>query len=205
MKVKGKITSWKDDKGFGFISPNNGGKQIFIHIKAFNSRKKTPSANQIVTYSISADKHGRPCADDVSRVGDVLPKNKKKKRQAFAVFIPFLFIVIVAFSVFSNKVAFLVLPFYLVISLLTFALYAFDKSAAKNGSWRTQESTLHFFALAGGWPGAMIAQQTLRHKSKKQSFRVVFWITVILNMSLLIWLHTPDGADVLSSIVNSLL
>jgi len=198
MRMKGKITSWNDDKGFGFIAPNDGGKEIFVHIKAFNNRKKMPAINQVVTYSTSADKSGRPCAEKVTRAGEPLSKNRKSERTSFAIFIPVLFVAIVSISALTNKVPFLVLPFYLVVSLLTFILYAVDKSAARNGSWRTQESTLHLFSLVGGWPGGMIAQQTLRHKSKKQPFRVVFWGTVLLNTSVFIWLHTTDGAALLT-------
>ena len=116
-----------------------------------------------------------------------------------------MFIVFVGISAFTNKVEFILLPFYLAVSLFTFILYAVDKSAAQNDSWRTQESTLHLFSLAGGWPGAMIAQQILRHKSKKQSFRAVFWITVILNIGVFIWFHTPEGGASLSSIINGVL
>jgi len=205
MRIKGKITSWKDDKGFGFITPNGGGKQVFVHIKAFNSRKKPPAINQLVTYSISTDKQGRPCAEKITRAGELLSKNTKKKNGSFYFSFSFLilFVVFICVSTFTNKIEFVVLPFYIVISLLTFVLYAVDKSAAKNGSWRTQESTLHLFSLVGGWPGAMIAQQTLRHKSKKQDFRVVFWVTVALNIGAFIWLHSSDGRAVLSSIVNN--
>jgi len=106
-------------------------------------------------------------------------------------------------STLINNIEFLIFVFYLVMSLLTFILYAVDKSAAKRGAWRTQESTLHLFSLAGGWPGAMIAQKTLRHKSIKQPFRAVFWVTVLLNVGVLIWLHTVDGGSVLSSILKS--
>jgi uncharacterized membrane protein YsdA (DUF1294 family) len=77
---------------------------------------------------------------------------------------------------------------YLLISLLTFVIYAKDKSAAEKGSWRIPESTLHFLALIGGWPGALLAQQVLRHKSKKQPFRFVFYLTVLLNCGLLVCL-----------------
>jgi len=203
MRVQGKITSWNNEKGFGFIIPNGGGKQIFVHIKAFNNRKKTPTINQFVTYTLSTDKQGRPCAEKVARVGEVLFKRSKKENRSFAYFIPIVFIVSVGVSALSNKIEILVLPFYLTISLLTFILYAVDKSAAQKGSWRTQESTLHLFSLAGGWPGAIIAQQTLRHKSKKQSFRAVFWVTAILNIGVFIWLHTSEGGAALSSIINS--
>jgi uncharacterized membrane protein YsdA (DUF1294 family) len=70
-------------------------------------------------------------------------------------------------------------------SLLTFIIYAMDKSAAIKGNWRIKESTLHLLSLAGGWPGALMAQQTLKHKSIKQPFRFVFWLTVLLNVALL--------------------
>jgi uncharacterized membrane protein YsdA (DUF1294 family) len=76
---------------------------------------------------------------------------------------------------------------YLAVSIVTFIAYAFDKSKARRGVWRTPESTLHLLALFGGWPGAAIAQQTLRHKSQKRAFRVAFWLTVIANCSTLFW------------------
>lgn len=74
---------------------------------------------------------------------------------------------------------------YLTLSLLSFIAYAIDKSAAKQGKWRTKESTLHLLALMGGWPGALFAQNVLRHKSVKASFRNVFWLTVIANLAVL--------------------
>lgn len=81
--------------------------------------------------------------------------------------------------------------FYLGASVVCFAVYALDKSAAQRGAWRTPESTLHLFGLVGGWPGAIVAQQTLRHKSKKTSFRIVFWMTVLLNVAAFVVINTP--------------
>lgn len=76
-------------------------------------------------------------------------------------------------------------------STVTFITYAMDKSAATRGSWRTPESTLHMMAVAGGWPGALCAQQLLRHKSSKAEFRAVFWATVALNALGFVVLCTP--------------
>ncbi|MCO4780674.1 MAG: cold shock domain-containing protein, partial [Flavobacteriaceae bacterium] len=58
VRAKGKIVSWNDERGFGFIHPNDSDKQIFVHIKAFSSRK-SPLLNQTVTYRVSTDKNGR--------------------------------------------------------------------------------------------------------------------------------------------------
>ncbi len=201
MRTKGKITSWNDTKGFGFITPLAEGKQVFVHINAFSNRKRRPEINQVVTYALSTDKQGRPCAVKATLAGDRLPQNTKQKKGSFSVIGALFFLVIVGAFVFTAKLHPLVLAVYLVVSLLTFIVYAIDKSAAKNGDWRTQESTLHLLSLVGGWPGAIIAQQKLRHKSKKQSFRVVFWITVLLNSGALVWLLTPAGTAALQSLV----
>ena len=92
-----------------------------------------------------------------------------------------LFVALVGFLVSVGKLSLLVLDLYLAVSIITFAVYALDKSASKSDRWRTRERTLHLFGLLGGWPGALIAQRLLRHKSKKQSFQVLFWTTAVLN------------------------
>ena len=73
--------------------------------------------------------------------------------------------------------------FYAGISLGCFIAYAIDKAAARAGRRRTPESTLLLLGLGGGWPGAILAQQLLRHKSSKQPFRMKFWVTVVLNVA----------------------
>jgi uncharacterized membrane protein YsdA (DUF1294 family)/cold shock CspA family protein len=204
MRIKGKVTSWDDQKGFGFITPSAGGKKVFVHIKAFSNRNRRPEINQLVTYALSTDKQGRPCAVKASLAGDRLPKKTRGKNLSLAVIGAAFFLVIVGVSVLTAKIPPLILALYMVVSLLTFIMYAVDKSAAKRGDWRTQESTLHFLSIAGGWPGAIVAQQKLRHKSKKQSFRVVFWVTVLLNCGAFVWLFTPTGAATLRSLIDSL-
>lgn len=89
-------------------------------------------------------------------------------------------------------------------SLLTFVVYAMDKSAAKNGNWRIKESTLHLLSFLGGWPGALLAQQKLRHKSIKQPFQFIFWLTVFLNVGLLIGALMVLGVDVLPAWIYNL-
>ena len=69
------------------------------------------------------------------------------------------------------------------LNLLTFALYARDKHAARTGQWRTPENTLHLLSLLGGWPAALVAQRVLRHKTSKASFQAMYWLTVGGNLA----------------------
>ncbi|MDX3774906.1 DUF1294 domain-containing protein [Chromatiaceae bacterium AAb-1] len=79
--------------------------------------------------------------------------------------------------------------YYAGLSLLTFLVYGWDKRAARLQQRRVAESTLHTMSLAGGWPGALIAQNRLRHKSRKVAFLVRFWCTVIVNLVVVYWLY----------------
>ena len=202
MRTKGKITSWNDGKGYGFISPLSGGKQIFVHIKAFRTRNRRPEIGQVVAYDISSDKHDRPCAVKATFPCEKLQRNKKKNSGNISIAITIIFLSVVIISVLENKLPPIILAIYTGLSILTFIVYAADKSAAKKGAWRIQESTLHLFALAGGWPGALIAQQKLRHKTKKESFRFVFWVTVLINGGVFVWLFTEKWSVLLHSLLQ---
>lgn len=93
---------------------------------------------------------------------------------------------------------------YLALSALTFAVYAIDKAAARANRQRTPEKTLHVLAVLGGWPGALIAQEWLRHKSIKPAFRAVFWVTVAVNVAAFLFLASPYGRSLLAPYVAAL-
>jgi uncharacterized membrane protein YsdA (DUF1294 family) len=92
----------------------------------------------------------------------------------------------------------------LCLSVVTYFYYAKDKKAALVGTWRVPEKTLQLLSLSGGWPGAFFAQQRLRHKTKKVSFRLIFWFTVLANVSSLVWLHSGSGQITLQYIMRAL-
>ena len=75
--------------------------------------------------------------------------------------------------------------FLIGVNALVFILYAYDKSSARNGGWRVPEKSLHLLTLVGGTPAAFAAQRVFRHKTRKGSFRVVFWLTVFLQVLVL--------------------
>jgi len=77
-----------------------------------------------------------------------------------------------------------VLAWYLLTSVVCGVVYAIDKAAARAGRRRISEATLLLLGVVGGWPGAIVAQQTLRHKTRKASFRRAFWVSVLLNVAM---------------------
>ena len=204
MRYQGRITTWKDDKGFGFITPNNGGTQVFVHIKSFSNRQRRPIGNEIVTYELKTNSKGRAQAEAVAFVGEQAAPSSSSRQSIFPPLFAGCFLIVVVTSAFMDKLPKVVLALYFLASIVAFFAYAFDKSAARNNRWRTQESTLHLFALLGGWPGALAAQRLLRHKSQKTSFLTIFWGTVFLNCGALVWLFTPYGSSTLRSVLHAL-
>ncbi len=71
------------------------------------------------------------------------------------------------------------------LSLVAFAIYGFDKRRARSGGRRVAERRLHLLAWLGGWPGALLAQTTFRHKTQKPVFRIVCWLAAVLHLALI--------------------
>lgn len=202
MRFQGKITGWKDDQGFGFVTPNGGGDKAFVHIKAFTSRARRPVEGDLITYELTIDENRRVRAGNVRYVGVPAPSATPSRRRFFGVVFAALFCCFLALVSAMGRLPFIVFGVYLAASVVAFFAYAMDKSAAQNNRWRTQKSTLHLFGLFGGWPGALIAQRTLRHKSKKEEFQTAFWATVFLNCGALVWLLTEGGSVFLGFLLS---
>ncbi len=85
---------------------------------------------------------------------------------------------------FSHKAFLMFIVYHLAcINTITFIAYGTDKHAAVNGSWRIPEAHLHALEFLGGWIGAYIAQKIFRHKTKKKSFRIMFWLMLVLQLA----------------------
>lgn len=185
-QVDGVITSWNADRGFGLIRPDNGGEDIFVHIKDCAALGDSPQTRQRVFFEI-----------DVGHQGKVRAVRVRPVRSALNVGTVSLFLIPVFAIGLALAYVWAQPPewlwwWYAGACVVTLIMYARDKRAAQRGDWRTPESTLHGLALLGGWPGALLAQQWLRHKSTKAEFRAVFWGTVVLNVTGLVMLVSPE-------------
>ena len=209
MRQQGRITGWKDEQGFGFIAPDGGGAPVFVHIKSFTDRRRRPEGGERVSYVPGRNAQGKWRAQDVAFIGESRsghPQPARRRRAGMssrpqstvrgqvAVGLAAAFFCVLMAVAWIGRMPWALFGLYAAASLVTFMVYGFDKSAAVHDRWRTSEGRLHLLALLGGWPGALLAQGLLRHKSSKASFQLVFWITVGINCGLLAWLLSPAGA-----------
>lgn len=136
------------------------------------------------------------------------PKSRKSRAlststsSAVPLILALLFVLFVIGATMRGSLPVAVIGMYCAVSILTFLAYRLDKSAARKGQWRTKESWLLLLGLAGGWPGAVIAQKVLHHKTRKVSFQVVFWGSVVVNCVAVGWLLTDDGSKVLRHLLS---
>ncbi len=200
VRFDGIVKSWNEERAFGFIAPVQGGDDIFAHIKAFAARGSGPRVNQRVSFEVECGPNGKKRACNISfeRVAGAATISPRRNRQRDAthwggasLFVLPAFLVIYLVLAIIWKVPYAVGASILLLSVICFLAYAADKSAARSGAWRISENTLLLLGLLGGWPGAIFAQQWLRHKSAKPSFRNAFWLTVVVNVVVFVALSSP--------------
>lgn len=186
MPQEGTLKTWKDDKGFGFIKPSSGGPDVFAHVSAFTNKRRRPVANDRVEFESQPGTDGRPKATRVRFHGE---KPDLLTPVHASLIVTLGFFAYIGWCVFRGTLPAPVLWLYLLASAGSYLLYWHDKRAAGAGRYRVAESTLHFSELIGGWPGALVAQQVYRHKTAKASYQIGFWLCVILNCAVLVWMH----------------
>ena len=78
----------------------------------------------------------------------------------------------------------------LLLNLVTFGVFGWDKFQAIRNGWRVPEKTLLSLALAGGSIGAYLAMRLFRHKTSKLSFRRSFYAILAIQILILgYWLY----------------
>lgn len=236
---EGTLVRWDGAKGFGFIRPNDGDKDIFIHISAlppglipdigaslvFSAGEDPRGRGQRVIKAVAAgvspgtavqvvaevrakpvhlrtDRAGGRANSSPRHGGSVHPMRARRPRDqtlkplplnARSAMVAGLSLVCLVGA--ATMAPFTPLPLiaYPVFSTIAFLMYARDKLRAIQGNWRIPESSLHLVEAAGGWPGAYIAQQMMRHKTVKTSYQLIFWLIVLLHVGFwILWMVSPE-------------
>ncbi|TFZ03428.1 DUF1294 domain-containing protein [Ramlibacter rhizophilus] len=207
MRKEGTIIRWDDAKGFGFIRSPAIAQDVFVHVRDYRaSGDEAPRQGLRVTFEdilvggkgpraiavrpaaeAFASKAGReltrPAASTRKRAASS-PAPDRRRADAWWV-LPLMlgYGMALTWLVSQRLLPSWVLPASILLNLAAFAAYWRDKYAARTGRWRMREDTLHLWSLAGGWVGAWFAQQVLRHKSFKASFRTAYWFTVMTHFA----------------------
>lgn len=199
QKHHGTIANFDNERKFGFIQFDNKNRQIFFHVSRFKAGRN-PNIGEQVLFDIGQDKQGRPVAINIQEAQFVAQKQqeRKQKQQAYKAYqerqeqkhgqlnllcgVSVVYLLILAIVLLMSGLSLKLLGVYFIMGIVSFFIYYQDKIKAQNNEWRIPENTLHTIDVLGGWIGATFAHKLLNHKATKADFRVVFYITVALNI-----------------------
>ena len=81
---KGQLVKWNDDRGFGFIKPNEGKGEIFLHISEIRTTGRRPKIGDVVFYALGTGKNGKTCAVSASIQGVASASTSSSRNKAVA-------------------------------------------------------------------------------------------------------------------------
>lgn len=200
MRQEGTVVTWKDDRGFGFIQPRDSGQDIFFNLADFRSQSGArPHPRMHVTYDVIHVGGKGPRAMAVRPAGEaaVAPapyrgrvnrtsrpqRGRPARSSGAAIAVPLMLVYFGSMlaAVWRGGLPLWVPGASFILNLLAFYAYWQDKYKASRRAWRISEQALHIWSLIGGWPGAWVAQQVLRHKSAKATFLANYWTTAVMH------------------------
>src|SRR4051812_37679900 len=87
MRRRGTIRTWNDGEGYGFILPEQGGNDVFVHITAFGNRRKgrRPVEGEEVTFEPATDDRGRARAENAAFPGESVVTRALGRRGTFPI------------------------------------------------------------------------------------------------------------------------
>ena len=110
MRIEGILAKWNDDRGFGFITPTQGGPEVFVHVSAFPKDGRRPTIGERLTFEIEIDSAGKKRAKNLLCPGrptvrptrQSMSRGRGEKPISFVRVIPLVFVVALAFYGYSQ-------------------------------------------------------------------------------------------------------
>ncbi len=90
----------------------------------------------------------------------------------------------IADFIFVNGKVFI--TYMVVINVLSFGLYGYDKYKAMIRAWRVPESTLMLCAISGGALGSYLSMKIFRHKTRKAKFYILVPLFMVCQLIIII-------------------
>jgi uncharacterized membrane protein YsdA (DUF1294 family)/cold shock CspA family protein len=178
--LSGRLVKWTDERGFGFILPEEGGDTVFVHISGFLPAVRRPVEGDVVSFQVDRSER-RTKAVNVRLKALPLPDTVVVSYGVGVLFLTLLGLYSFGFVHLNNAI-----KLYLVMSVITFGFYYVDKKRAETKRWRIHSTTLHVLEAIGGWPGALLAMSMLRHLTRKHDHLVM--LSAIVAIHLVAWL-----------------
>jgi uncharacterized membrane protein YsdA (DUF1294 family)/cold shock CspA family protein len=209
LELRGVLKTWDDAKGCGFISPEEGYGEVFLHISAVRGDRR-PAVGDELLFISSMDRKGRQRAEHAriqggsafdersfrrkqKRVPDAAPVQKRPERRTrrpgsiqylplkLTVFIAACILPGLGLALMTSAGQFGPLVAYVLFSVVAYFMFFDDKRRAFKKKRRVPEAFLHLVELLGGWPGALVSQQRFRHKTRKLSYQGLCWLIVFIH------------------------
>ncbi|MFN2426284.1 MAG: DUF1294 domain-containing protein [Candidatus Binatia bacterium] len=173
----GRLIKWTDDRGFGFIQPEEGGDTVFVHISGFQQGGRRPAEGDVVYFQVDRGER-RSKAVNVRLKALPLPDTVVVAYGVAVLCLTVLFLYALGFVHLDVPIA-----AYLMMSIVTFGFYYVDKKRAEEKKWRIHSTTLHVLEAIGGWPGALLAMAMLRHLTRKRDHIVMLCAIVAIHLT----------------------
>ena len=200
MAQQGELIEWNDERGFGFIRPDDGGGRLFVHVSQIGRIATRPSIGDRVSFAVGPGRDGKTAAIKVTIAG-ANPVKARASALALArridsdvvaprhgrarVYVGLVLLVMLILGWLTGSIPLALVGLYLVMGLTSAGFYYWDKRSAAAGTWRVSEHTLHGLDLAFGIIGGLLAQQVFRHKTAKHRFAVVTYVIAAVHILLL--------------------
>jgi uncharacterized membrane protein YsdA (DUF1294 family)/cold shock CspA family protein len=177
--MQGYVIHFNEEKGYGFIGSDEYEENIFVHVTQVKNAEEL-SQGQAVEFSIEKTKKGLAATNVIA--GD-------KQRSPYLLFGLVSFFTTLAIFAYASQELQIIIAYLIAINITTFMLYGYDKFISSGERLRVPELNLQVLALLGGSPAALMAQKFFRHKTIKGSFQIVYWLIVVGQVGLLVWLN----------------